>query len=267
MQRNATSAVNRQLLAWAASIALLNGCSGSGVPVTANSGAAAITATSGVPAANAAGPTASTPAPPASSANAIALQGVPPATATAGSAYVFQPAATQSGAAVVFSIVNKPAWAYFSIVTGGLAGIPLLSDLGTTRSVTITVSNGKSRATIGPFDVTVALPAAAPAPPPGSPPVGQPAPSPGGSGGSAALAWQAPTQNMDGTPLTDLAGYHIDYGTSADTLTLRIAVPGAASTAYVINGLARGTTYFFAVTAFDTRGIDSRASNLVSKAF
>ena len=32
--------------------------------------------------------------------------------------------------------------------------------------------------------------------------------------GSATLSWTPPTQNMDGTPLTNLAGYRVYWGTS-----------------------------------------------------
>ena len=40
---------------------------------------------------------------------------------------------------------------------------------------------------------------------------------PGISTGSVTLAWDAPTTNLDGTPLTALAGYKVYYGrTSAN---------------------------------------------------
>jgi len=32
--------------------------------------------------------------------------------------------------------------------------------------------------------------------------------------GTALLSWTAPTENSDGSPLTDLAGYKIHYGSS-----------------------------------------------------
>src|SRR5256885_10347350 len=32
---------------------------------------------------------------------------------------------------------------------------------------------------------------------------------------SVSLAWQPPTQNSNGTPITDLAGYRIHYGTAS----------------------------------------------------
>src|SRR5271167_1095091 len=49
------------------------------------------------------------------------------------------------------------------------------------------------------------------------------------SSGSATLIWSAPTENTDGTPLTNLAGFHVYYGTSASALTQSIELSGANS--------------------------------------
>jgi hypothetical protein len=82
--------------------------------------------------------------------------------------------------------------------------------------------------------------------------------------GSASLRWAAPTTNSDGTPLTDLAGYHIYYGTNADLLSNEIPVE-ATQTSLVINNLAVGTTYYFAITALNSTGSESSLSDTVSK--
>jgi hypothetical protein len=82
--------------------------------------------------------------------------------------------------------------------------------------------------------------------------------------GSATLSWDPPTQNINGTPLTDLAGYYIHYGTSADDLTQTITVQGAHVSEYEIINLAAGT-YYFAVTAYTSDGSESAASNVASK--
>jgi hypothetical protein len=76
--------------------------------------------------------------------------------------------------------------------------------------------------------------------------------------GSATLTWSAPTTNTDGTPLTDLAGYKIHYGTSAGSYTKTIDVGNV--TTYTVNNLTSGT-YYFAVTAYDTSGNESSYSN------
>jgi len=88
--------------------------------------------------------------------------------------------------------------------------------------------------------------------------------TPGGassSAGSVTLTWVAPTDNTNGSPLTDLAGYHIHYGTSPDNLTQVIDLAGTATTEFELSGLAHGT-YYFAVTAYTTMGAESAESDV-----
>lgn len=82
--------------------------------------------------------------------------------------------------------------------------------------------------------------------------------------GGALLSWTAPTQNTDGSALTNLAGYRVVYGTSASTLhqTIEVADPGMV--AYCVTGLAPAT-YYFAVRAYTSTGAESANSNVVSK--
>lgn len=82
--------------------------------------------------------------------------------------------------------------------------------------------------------------------------------------GSAILSWDAPTVNTDGTPLSDLTGYHIYYGDSPTTLTQSVAVAGAATLSYEITGLTSGTWYF-AVAADAADGTQSAPSDVASK--
>jgi hypothetical protein len=82
--------------------------------------------------------------------------------------------------------------------------------------------------------------------------------------GSASLSWEAPTLNTDGTPVTDLAGYHIYYGTSVGALNSLIDVPGTATTEYEISNLSSGT-YYFIVVAYNSLGFESPTSNQASK--
>jgi hypothetical protein len=90
-----------------------------------------------------------------------------------------------------------------------------------------------------------------------------PSPSPPRTG-TAALSWTAPTQNTDGTPLTNLAGYHVYFGTDSSNLTQFIDIAGATSVRYVVTGLAPGT-YYFAVSAYNELGLEGARSNVVSK--
>jgi hypothetical protein len=86
----------------------------------------------------------------------------------------------------------------------------------------------------------------------------------GGAVGSATLTWDAPVANADGTRLTDLAGYRIYYGKSAASLDRSIDVPSPTEHTYVVQHLSTGTWYF-AVAAYTTSGMESPRSQLASK--
>jgi Fibronectin type III domain len=75
------------------------------------------------------------------------------------------------------------------------------------------------------------------------------------------LTWVAPTDNTNGTPLTDLAGYHIHYGTNPENLTKVIDLAGTSTTEYEVSGLAPGT-YYFAISAYTTAGTESAESDV-----
>lgn len=175
----------------------------------------------------------------------LTLTGTPATSVIAGSAYMFQPAVSESSGTATFSITGSPPWATFNTATGELTGTPTSADVGTTGAITITASDGGTTASIGPF--TIAVNADAPPPP-----------------GTATLSWVAPTENTDGSPVTDLAGYQIHYGTSVDALTQTIVVPTAGTTTYVISDMAAGT-YYFTVTAYSAMGTESAQSNVASK--
>jgi hypothetical protein len=104
------------------------------------------------------------------------------------------------------------------------------------------------------------------APPPGGsapppPPAASPAPTPPSSQpGAAILEWTVPTTQTNGSTLADLAGYRIHYGKSAAALDQTIEVRNPSVSRYVIEGLKPGT-YYFAVTAFNTRNHESERSN------
>jgi hypothetical protein len=81
--------------------------------------------------------------------------------------------------------------------------------------------------------------------------------------GSVTLAWQPPTENADGSALTDLSGYNIYVGTISNNyeyMEVRLDNPGL--TAYVVENLEPGT-YYFAATAFNSSGVESAFSGEV----
>ncbi len=77
------------------------------------------------------------------------------------------------------------------------------------------------------------------------------------------LSWIPPTTRADGTPLTDLAGYKIYFGTSSGNYTQNIDVGNVTS--YAVTNLSTGTAYYFATTAYDASSNESSFSNEVSK--
>jgi hypothetical protein len=161
----------------------------------------------------------------------------------ANSAYSFRPtAADADGDTLAYSIANKPAWASFSTTTGLLSGTPSGASVGTYSNVIISVSDGKASAALPAFAITVNAV----------------------SIGGATLSWSAPSQNTDGSALTNLAGYRIYYGTSATALTQMVQVNGVGVSSYVIENLAP-STYFFAVRAYTSAGAESSNSNTVTK--
>lgn len=84
-----------------------------------------------------------------------------------------------------------------------------------------------------------------------------------GSAGSATVSWAPPTQNTSGSSDTDLVGYYIYYGTSADALTQIVSVAGGTITTYVIGNLAPGT-YYFSVSGYTSEGMITAPSEVTS---
>jgi Putative Ig domain len=190
------------------------------------------------------------------------ISGTPPKTAVTGTAYSFQPTATDPlGKPLSFSVRNKPAWAAFSIATGRLYGTPSSGQVGTYSGVTIVASNYQHSAALPYFSITVTNAT-------GSTTGGS---TTGGSttGGSttrsAKVTWEMPTHNTNGSVLTNLAGATIYYGTSASALTKSVRVNNASATSYTISGLTAGTWYF-GVKAYTGGGETSAMSKLLSAA-
>jgi hypothetical protein len=80
---------------------------------------------------------------------------------------------------------------------------------------------------------------------------------------SVTLSWSAPTENTNGTALTNLAGYVIYYGTSATAMTQQINVNTVGMLVYQIPDLAPGTWYF-QIMSVNSAGVQSSASATVT---
>jgi hypothetical protein len=184
----------------------------------------------------------------AASQSAVTISGVPAQQAQVGQAYTFTPQATDTGdAALSFSIQNKPTWASFSIASGQLTGVPATADLGTDPGIIISASNGATTTSLAPFNISV-TPAAA---------------SATASEGSVLLSWDPPTTDTNGTSISDLAGYWINFGSSADAMTQTVSVADPAEATYTVQNLATGT-WFFSVTAYTSSGVQSAPTAPVS---
>lgn len=83
--------------------------------------------------------------------------------------------------------------------------------------------------------------------------------------GTALVSWTPPTENTDGSTLTDLAGYKIRYGTSPGSYSETITITGSGLTSYLVESLGV-SDWYFVMTAFNSSGIESAYSAEVYKA-
>ena len=173
------------------------------------------------------------------------INGAPATSATVGEAYSFIPSASDpDGQRLTFSIANQPSWAQFDTATGRLTGTPGTANVGTTTSgIVISATDGQDSVSLPAFSLAVVNPVPR---------------------GSATLSWSPPTSNVDGTPVTNLAGYRVKYGQQASNLSETLSVPSPGITSVVIENLSTGTWYF-AVSAYTTANIESDLSNLAQK--
>jgi hypothetical protein len=81
---------------------------------------------------------------------------------------------------------------------------------------------------------------------------------------AATVSWDAPTSNNNGTPLTDLAGYRIYYGSTPEDLNHTVQIRTIGLQTYVIDDLEAGTWYF-AVRAVAANGTESTLSEIAAK--
>jgi hypothetical protein len=170
------------------------------------------------------------------------IGGSPQGTILVGQPYNFAPtAADADNNTLTFTITNKPAWASFDTATGKLTGTPTGADVRTYSNIRISVSDGTASANLNPFEIQVTAVAT----------------------GTATLSWTPPTQNTDGSALTNLNGYKVYWGTSQGNYANSASV-GMGIANYVVEQLTPGTWYF-TVTAINSQGVESAYSNVASK--
>lgn len=175
--------------------------------------------------------------------NAPVIFGSPDLAIVTGDEYSFSPSVSDAdGDALTFSIQNMPRWATFDRSTGRLSGQTQLGDTGVYEDIRISVSDGNATASLKSFSVTVTDMAL----------------------GSMTLNWNAPTQNTDGSPLTDLAGFNIYFGKSQNNFSNRIRIDNPSISTYLVENLLPDT-YYVVATSFNSIGVESQFSNTAIK--
>jgi hypothetical protein len=186
---------------------------------------------------------ANTPPPSAGTNAAPTISGTPAANVVAGQAYSFQPAANDpNGDQLTFSVANLPGWATFDATTGRVSGTPTAAQVGAYSNITVSVSDGTANTALAAFSITVTDVAS----------------------GAATLSWTPPTQNSDGSALTNLAGFQVRYGRTASNLDQSVSLDNPSINRYVVENLSAGTWYF-AVVAVNSAGATSTLSNTSNK--
>jgi hypothetical protein len=181
-------------------------------------------------------------------AQTLQISGTPATTAEVGEFYSFTPTVVASaGSSLGYTVANKPAWAQFSTTTGALSGTPSAGSQATDSDIVVSVSNGAHSVALPAFQITV-----------------EPASTTAPVAHVAALSWVRPLENTDGSPLTNLAGYVIRYGTSATALNTQISVASPAATSVEITNLTAGS-WHFQVAAINTVNVEGQFSTTVDK--
>jgi hypothetical protein len=171
------------------------------------------------------------------------IAGTPLTAVVQGAQYAFTPtAADADNDTLTFNIANRPTWAAFDPATGRLSGTPSAQHVGTTNGIVISVSDGTATASLPAFALAVQAVAL----------------------GSATLSWTPPTQNTDGSALTNLAGYKVYWGTQQGTYPNSVTLNSPGITSYVVESLGPGT-YFFVATALSSTGAESSFSSPATK--
>lgn len=180
---------------------------------------------------------------------APSISGKPQLIATANVPYDFRPEAYDpNGDVLVFQVSRLPPWARFDPATGEISGVPPQGATGTFTDIRVTVTDGAAKSALPAFSITVTDPNAT---------------TPVTGTGIAKLSWTMPTQNDDGSPLTNLAGYRIYYGTATGNLSQRLDIGSASTTTAEVPGLAAGTWYFM-MTSVSEAGVESVRTGAVS---
>jgi hypothetical protein len=173
------------------------------------------------------------------------ISGTPPRIVAVGERYAFRPGVSDPDSTVFrFEIARKPSWASFDVLTGSLTGTPGSGDVSVYTGIEISVTDGIDTVTLPAFSIEVV--------------------AAGTATGSVTLNWSPPTQNEDGSQLTDLAAYRVLWGRDGGSFSNSVRINNPSVTRYVVEGLTPGT-YEFTATAINRAGVESRFSNSITR--
>jgi hypothetical protein len=171
------------------------------------------------------------------------ISGSPRGAVKVGDTYSFTPTVVEpDGDTLTFYAGNKPRWATFNAKTGKLSGNPGAGDAGTYTNIQVAVSDGSTAVYLPSFSVNVTQ----------------------SGSSSATISWTPPTQNTDGSALTNLAAYKIYYGVSEGNYPNQVRISNPGISTYVVDNLTPDT-YFFVSTSINSNGVESEFSNVARK--
>ncbi len=174
----------------------------------------------------------------------ITLRAVPRGDAWAGRPYSFylSPTPAPGSKGLQFSSMNLPAWARLSSL-GVVYGTPGREDIGLYDEISLIATDGARFALLGPFSITVRNPEAA---------------------RTVTVSWAPPRANSDGTPLTDLTGYRIEYAKFGQPFKTAFRARSAAMNRVVLDFLEPGD-YLFRIFAIAANGVESEPSRFIHR--
>jgi hypothetical protein len=166
------------------------------------------------------------------------ISGAPPRSVASGNAFAFTPTTNDAdGDLLTFAVEGQPAWTAFDPLTGRISGKPTQNDVGKTAPIAISATDGEATVELAAFTIDVV----------------------GTAPDTVSLVWMPPTENEDGSPLTDLAGYKLYWGTSAGDYPNSVTLMNPSVTRYLIEQLTPATWYFV-MTALTARDLESAHS-------
>lgn len=167
--------------------------------------------------------------------SAPSISGTPNTSTKIGNYYSFLPRASDSeGDDLTFYISNKPSWATFDERTGEMFGTP--DKEMTHNNIEITVSDGEHQTSLDQFQIDVQA----------SPKY------------SVEISWETPSENTDGSSLSNISKYKVSYGKSINQQD-QITYFDASQSNGIINDLEPGE-YYFSMSTITENSLVSDAS-------